>query len=197
MRGRNRFAIVGLATIFTALSMSCVIDSRTPGLHPGASEATESCTAKLPDGVQDVIRRMQPLWNIVRLADLRGDARRLWMAKRPTDCPGVVTGQFFERGQDAQAILFYSTRKSSALERLVVVQIANGRAESQTADEWRREPGEPVTVVWKLGPGKYTSGDGSKKIQITRDAIALELIPEGVILYYWSGGRFQNLTLTE
>jgi hypothetical protein len=34
-------------------------------------------------------------------------------------------------------------------------------------------------------------------VQLTRDAVVLEFILEGVIAYCWSGGRFQKLTLTE
>jgi hypothetical protein len=119
------------------------------------------------------------------------------MAKRPTECPGLAIGQFFDRGQDGYAILFHSRPEVGPRERLSVLRLRKDRVESHTVGEWALKPGEPVAVIWKAGPEKYLSPDGSKEIQTTRDAVALELIQEGARLYYWNGRRFQKLTISE
>jgi hypothetical protein len=148
--------------------------------------------------VQEFIRKTLPSWKIVEVADLQKDDRRLWLANRAKgECPGVAIGHFFERGENAYAVLLHSRPQARARERLSVFRIRKDRIESHPLGDAPLEHDESLPVIWKAGPGKYRSFDGLKEIEITRDAIGYELIEAAANLYYWDGARFQELRISD
>ena len=193
----TRLRIVAVASAFTAVVFIVpVIDAWTFGLGSCVSQAAEPCAVKLPARVQELIRKM-PAWKIVQLADLTEDHRRMWITNRPTECPGIAIGQFVDSGEETYAILFHSRGKNNPRQKLLVLRLGKDGVESHTVGEWPASRSEPLAVIWKVGPGKYTGFDRLREIQTTRDAIALEVMEAGADLYYWSGGRFQKLTISD
>lgn len=185
------------ALVLISVPFCLLTASWSPWFGWAAAAAPSACVAKLPGDVQTFLQETLPSWRIIELADLREDQRRIWVDNRSTQCPGVVSGRFLEGGQEAYAVLLHSRRDATSQEKVLVLQRRQGQVTSRAIDEWDDPPTGSRAVIWKLGPGKYASGDGSKEVRTRLDAVVVEFIPEGSVMYYWSGDRFRSLTLTE
>lgn len=52
-------------------------------------------------------------------------------------------------------------------------------------------------VISRVPPGKYSDSLNTRSIHTALDGILLEWMQAGADLFYWSGGRYQKLNVSE
>ena len=113
-----------------------------------ATPISDSCT--LPPGLGEQISEKYPGTRPVSLGDLSEDDRNFFRKDHGTQCPGLVSVDFYGDGKPTWAIVLIAGSKSKRNESLVVVQKAG--------ETWNIHflgtAGGPVPVVWKQDPGE-------------------------------------------
>jgi hypothetical protein len=52
-------------------------------------------------------------------------------------------------------------------------------------------------VIWKAKPGTFSDLESRKKIQTKLDGVVVEWIEKAAVLYYWSDGHYQRLSISD
>ena len=167
---------------------------------PTSSQAIQApdCPPQIPASLADFLARTLQSWRIVDLADLLPDDRVLWERSRPQECPGIVSGRFFESPETAYALLVLRGKEREIHQRLIILTREKGAYKVTTVWEqaWTQTgtPGR-VLVISRVSPGEYWDASRSRSVVTTRDAIALEAIEAGVTMYYWMTGKWHSLDI--
>jgi hypothetical protein len=156
------------------------------------SLATPSaCT--LPQPVQAVLDDKWRGWRLLQLADLRSDDQTLWR-EHPQNgklCPGVNQGKFdgLHTG-----LVFTLVRNSE--EQVVIVATPGG--DSYTTTVLSKPVKVPYfSVVNVFPPGRYKDFYTGRATQIRADSAAVEAIEASVTLFYFEGGRWKSLLISD
>jgi hypothetical protein len=147
----------------------------------------------LPRPVQAALGDNWTKWRLLQLADLRGDDQTLWR-EHPLNgkrCPGMNQGKFdgFRAG-----FLFTLVRNSE--EQVVMVATPNGG--SFTVTVLAKPMKVPYfSVVNVFPPGKYKDFYTGRASKIRADSAAIEAIEANITLFYFAGGRWKSLSLSD
>lgn len=131
-------------------------------------------------------------WRLLQLRDLRSDDQTLWR-ERPLNgklCPGVNQGKFdgLHTG-----FVFTLVRKSEQ-----VVMVATPDGDSYTTTVLAKPIKVPYfSVVNVFPPGKYKDFYTGRATQIRADSAAVEANEASITLFYFEGGRWKSLLISD
>jgi hypothetical protein len=165
---------------------SLILVGRAP-----ATPVSDNCT--LPPGLGEQVSRKYAGTRLVSLADLSEDDRNFFRKDHGTQCPGLVSVDFYGDGKPTWALVLIAGSKSKRKESLVVARKAGEIWEIQLLDT----AGGAVPVVWKQGPGEYEDVYGNKKIRAPRSVVVLCGYESWAILYAWTGKRVENIWIAD
>jgi hypothetical protein len=163
------------------------------------AQVADGCDAvKLPDSARQVLKEKFPSWRPKQVFDLGADDQDLWLKAHDRECPGIAAGHFERMNQPAYAVLLVPEAKPTGGYKLVVL------AESQTGSHYAARvldqaegPTYSGLVISAAAPGKFSDFESTKSVQVKLDSIYLEWIEKGAQLFYWSGGRFHKLQVSD
>jgi hypothetical protein len=155
----------------------------------------ETCAGTLPAEVRALLESRFAQWKVVTIADLGLDERRLWRQKHDDLCPGIAGGRFDGSPNVSYAVTLLREHNKQLYQMLVLVH--------RTTKVYRiviLSPPQRVavtSVVVKLPPGEFSTGDRSARIRTKFDVISYEAIEAGAIVYYWGHGQYKSLQTSE
>jgi hypothetical protein len=168
----------------------------TPILIP---QDSSPCTeAAVPTPVREVLRSKFALWRPKQVSDIDEDNRQFWL-KGPNAkaCPGIAVGHFESSVSLSYALLLVPKSDPNGGHKLVVFS----KEQANDTYAWKlldHAEGETYSglVISKAEPGKYEDLDG-KPVHIRLDALYVEWMEKGAQLYYWAGGRYHKLEVSD
>lgn len=167
------------------------------GMVPISSgQGKDTCPmASLPSGAQVVLDRQYADWRSKRVSDLGPDDKKIWSEAHPKDCPGIAIGHFEKADQLAYAVLLVPKSQSSHGYRIVVLsKVATGDSFAATVlDQGDAQNADSGMVISTAPRGSYSDFEGTASVQVKLDAVNVEWIEKGAVLYYWAHGKYQTL----
>ena len=147
----------------------------------------------LPQPVQAALGDKWSGWRLLQLADLRSDDQTLWrdhpLNGKP--CPGMNQGKF-----DGLRTGFLFTLVRESEEQVVIVATPSG--DSFTITVLAKPMKVPYfSVVNVVPPGKYKDFYTGRATQIRADSAAIEAIEANITLFYFDGGRWKSLVISD
>jgi hypothetical protein len=130
---------------------------------------------------------------------MRADDQQLWLkAAHEKECPGIAIGHFETVDKLSYAILLVPKSEPSGGHKIVVIT----KGPTGDAYTWKlldHAEGQTYSglVISKAEPGKYSDWENTKSIQMKLDGIYVEWMEKGAQLYYWSGGRYHKLQVSD
>jgi hypothetical protein len=177
-----------LLGVFNLASLSTSIAE----IPPGCDGTT------LPTPIRDLLKSKFPQWRPKQVSDMDADDQQLWSKAHEKACPGIAIGHFERANGDSYVMLLVPKTEPSSGYRLVVFS----KGSSGDAYTWKlldQADGQTYSglVISKAEPGKYSDFDHTKSIQIKLDGVYVEWMEKGAQLYYWSGGRYHKLQVSD
>ena len=156
----------------------------------GCSEAPSDAT----DMAKQELRRTQPGWKLVRVADLAADDATTWNSEREGVEPGFCAGDFFGDGRPAFAALLHQMGPQGKRARLVILgQEPSGRFVSFPV--FTVSPIERVPAIWKANAGEYEVYLNEQMMRVTMEGVVYNHTGLGKKLFFWNDGRFVDIEL--
>jgi hypothetical protein len=184
----KRFVLLAAVSVLTAA-----------WLLPLAARASADCSATvLPSAASELLKVKFPSWRPKQLSDLDPDDRQLWLKAHDKQCPGVAVGHFENAEETGYAVLLVPGEKPTGGYKLVVLSTSKS-GQGYTANILDQAEGETYSglVMSVAGPGKFSDFESTKSVQLKLDSIYLEWIEKGAQLFYWSGGRYRKLQVSD
>ena len=132
-------------------------------------------------------------WRLLQLADLRSDDQTLWR-DHPLNgkhCPGMNQGRF-----DGSHTGFLFTLIRESEEQVVIV--ATPDDDSYIFTVLAKPTKVPYFSVVNVFPdGKYKDVYTGRATEIRADSAAIEAIEASITLFYFEGGRWKSLQLSD
>ncbi len=165
------------------------------------AQARNPCKdASLPSDAQLLIARKFPDWRPKQLSDLAADDQQLWMKAHPKECPGIAVGHFEEPDSLSYGILLVPKLDLDGGYKILVL------SKVATADAYAlrlldHSAGQPYSSsglgISKVGPGAYSDFEETKSVELKLDAVNVEWIEKGAVVYYWSHGRYRTIQTSD
>jgi hypothetical protein len=170
------------------------------GATAGQSLPPRPCDlAAVPPEIRTELKNKFAGWRPKQLSDLDEDAQRFWRdGLNRKNCPGIAIGHFESAEQNSFDFLLVPESETNKGYKIVV--FSRGSNENPYASQLLDSAdGETYSglVILKAKPGTFSDVEGTKKIQTKLDGVIVEWIGKGSILYYWSDGRYQQLTISD
>ncbi len=183
-------SLVG-TVVLISLGMGCLLSAN-------AEEVRDACAQiALPSGVQKALRTKFPGWKIESVSDLHPHYRDLWLKAHPSQCPGIAIGHFQNKAEFSYAVLLVPTDKNTHGYKLVVVSgDPQGRYEPKILESWRK-PLTSDVVINRVPPGEYSDPEDDQRVRLTLDSIHFEQMEVGGALFFWRGGRYRKLIVSD
>ncbi len=164
-----------------------------------ATNAASPCTTThLPTEIQQLLESKYSDWRPKTIADLDKDDRQLWLKANPHGCPGLAIGKFQRQDQMSYAVLLVRRTDPTHGYKLVVISKAVGSdGYSVSALDHADRASYSGLVISKVPPGKYSDFDDAGSIRSKLDAISVEWIEKGAVLYYYSRGKYHKLQTSD
>jgi hypothetical protein len=124
---------------------------------------------------------------VLTLADLVPEHRRLFLQDHPDKCPGRVDLSFYG-GPSATALSLWGPAEN-------VLVMARPKASSWSIDVLDR--GNAPGVVWKEPPGEYKDMYEETRLQLRNEGLVWCGYESWAILYGWMDGRVQKIWLAD
>jgi hypothetical protein len=130
---------------------------------------------------------------------MEADDQQLWL-KGPNGeaCPGIAVGHFENANSLSYGLLLVRQSNPSGGHKVLIFSkhatkeayrsILLDQAETQTYSG---------LVISKAEPGKYKDWEGNRSIQIRLDALYVEWMEKGAVLYFWSEGRYRKIQVSD
>jgi len=147
----------------------------------------------LPRSVQTALGDKWRGWRLLQLADLRSDDQTLWREhpQNGKHCPGMNQGKF-----DGLRAGFVFTLVNGSEEQVVMVATQNHHGFAVTLlSQPMKVP--YFSVVNVFPPGKYKDFYTRKPTQIRADSAAVEAIEASITLFYFDGGGWKSLLISD
>jgi hypothetical protein len=196
-----RTGLVGALVFAAAFSPTTVL---SPILEPlplslPLAPADICSVANLPAPIQDLLKNKFPLQRPRQVFDLSADDQQIWYTSHEKDCPGIAIGHFENNSQLAYAFLLVSNSKPNGGYKLVVfTKDTTGDAySSKLLNQVEDNIDSTGLLISKVPPGKYSNFQKTRSIRMNLDGILLEWTKAGADLFYFSGGRYQKLNVSE
>lgn len=180
-------------TVTGRLKCAMTLSVYSLAITAGASATPANDRCILPSGLGEEISRKYPGTRPVSLADLSEDDRNFFRKDHGTQCPGLVSVDFYGDGKPTWALVLIARQGSRRQAELVVARKAGEAWAIRTLDT----AGEAVPVVWKQGPGEYDDVYGNKKIRATRSVVVLCGYESWAILYAWTGKEVEKIWIAD
>ncbi len=164
-----------------------------------AAARTDPCDpSSVPKAVRQALTATFPSWRVMRTADLEDPYHReLWLKAHAKECPGIAIGRFATRVAHSFAVLLIPTDPGKPGYKLVVFSTTQqGRVRAVVMEEVDY-PIARSQVISRLPPGRYFNAERTRSVRLTLDGILIEQMEVGASLYYWSGGAYQRLAVSE
>lgn len=158
---------------------------------------TRTCgDSSLPSEVHDLLLSRFPGFQVVVPKDLDSDESQEWQARKQDGCPGYVHGKF---GPSVAGYAISLIRKSSPTEAHQMLVFLREDAKGYSVRVL--SPSSKVeahTLVVSVGAsGEYHPVGGGRSIKIHWPVILYEAIDAGIEGYYFSGGSWHSVLLSE
>src|SRR5262249_30351959 len=124
------------------------------------------------------------------------DDQQLWKKAHDMQCPGIAVGHFERMGQTAYAVLLVPHAKPTSGYKLVVLTKSGNGYVARVLDHVEAQTYSGL-VVSSVAPGKFSDFENTKSVLLKLDSIYLEWIEKGAQLFYWSGGRYHKLQVSD
>ncbi len=170
-----------------------------PGLLAAAQNSSPCDEPALPAAVTELLKKQFPDWRPKQVSDIDADNRQLWLdGPNGKACPGIAIGHFQNAKSLSYAFLLVPRSDPNGGHKLVIVseQVNNDTYRFRLLDH-AEEHTYSGLVISKADPGRYKDWEGRKLIHIRTDALYVEWIEKGAHLYYWLGGRYHKLQVSD
>lgn len=161
--------------------------------EPGQGSGQACRDSALPDGVRAALASQFAEWHVQTTADLQADYLKQWMAKRPSACPGIASGQFAGKSAVSYAVLLIPREKGKQGYRLVMFDPAAKGAFSQALLEQSDAYIPTGSGIYKIDPGLQFNEEKFSTFKLKTDGLYLETLDQGGFIYYWKHGRYQRV----
>jgi hypothetical protein len=161
-----------------------------------AQNASYDCSVdSLPKDISKALRTSFGGWRIQTVKDLDPYDQKLWKSKRLNECPGIANGNFFNRGNQAFALLLvpasvtgFTGYKLIAFSR----SDKNGHFFSTVIEDVKNQDSLNLAIS-RVPPGVYKEPEETKSIQIKTDGIQIEKIEVTTKVYFWRNNHFEYM----
>jgi len=151
-----------------------------------------------PVEVEQLLAAKFPSWRVLRIGDLADPHdRELWLKGNPKECPGIAAGHFESKAHVSYAALLIPRDLGRPGYRLVVVTTDRKGQYRAVVLEKSDNPIPRAEVVYRVPPGKYFDAQRLRSVQLALDGIQKERMEAGATLYYWKGGQYHRLIVSE
>jgi hypothetical protein len=165
-----------------------------------SGQGKDTCrTSSLPSGAQVLLDRQYGDWRSKRVSDLGPDDKQLWLKAHPKDCPGIAIGHFEKPDQLAYAVLLVPKSQSSHGYRIVVLsEVATDDSyAARVLDQGDAQDSDSGMVISTAPRGSYSDFERTTSVQVKLDAVNVEWIEKGAVLYYWAHGKYRTLQTSD
>ena len=160
-------------------------------------QGESACQGRLPEKLLTEIKQAFPNSKIEETGDLTSEYREMWVKAHASQCPGLTEGNYKGTDQNLFAVLLLSKEPEKPGARLVIVNpAASGSNRFKVLETVKIATASP-NVIFTLPPGQYSDPEGLHKVRTRFDGIVLEQLEVGSILYYYRGGAFHKMILSE
>ena len=138
-------------------------------------------------------------WRPKELSDLGADDKQLWVAAHPKDCPGIAIGHFERADQLSFALLLVPKSESGHGYRIVVLATtaADDRYVDRVLDHIDAQTSNSGMVISTAPRGSYSDFEDTTSVHLKVDAVNVEWIEKGAVLYYWEHGRYRTIQTSD
>jgi hypothetical protein len=154
----------------------------------------------LPADARSLIAKKFPDWRPKDVSDLSADDQQLWLKAHPKECPGVAFGHFEKPDSLAYGILLVPKSEVNGGYKIVVLSKV-ATADAYSLRMLDHAEGQPYSssglVISKAAPGAYSDFEETKSLRLKLDAVNVEWIEKGAVLYYWSQGRYRTVQTSD
>ena len=164
-----------------------------------SGQGKDTCRTSSLSGVQVLLDRQYGDWRPKRVSDLGPDDKQLWLKAHTKDCPGIAIGHFERPDQLAYAVLLLPKSQSSHGYRIVVlskVATDDGYA-ARVLDQGDTQDSDSGMVISTAPRGSYSNFEKTTSVQVKVDAVNVEWIEKGAVLYYWAHGKYRTLQTSD
>ena len=167
-------------------------------LVSSAQVKTACQTSTLPSGAQVLLDRKYADGRLKDVSDLGADDQRLWVTAHPKDCPGIAIGHFETADQLSYAILLVPKSESSHGYKIVVLAkvAADDRYVDRVLDQ-NAQASDSGMVISTAPRGSYSDFEGTTSVHLKVDAVNVEWIEKGAVVYYWEHGKYRTIQTSD
>lgn len=159
-----------------------------------AQDARQACQdSVLPDGVRAALGSQYSEWRVQTAGDLQPEYQKEWMAKRPTACPGITSGQFEGKSTVSYALLLIPRATGRKGYRLVVFGPARKDSFSSVVLEQSDAYIPTGSGIYRIDPGLQFNEEKFTTFKLKTDGIYIETQDQPGFIYYWRHGRYQRV----
>ena len=165
-----------------------------------SGQGKDACRiSSLPSGSRVLLDRQYGDWRPKRVSDLGPDDKQLWLKAHPKDCPGIAIGHFEKPDQLAYAVLLVPKLQSSHGYRIVVLSkvATDDSYAAKVLDQGDTQDSDSGMVISATPRGSYSDFERTKSVQVKLDAVNVEWIEKGAVLYYWAHGKYRTLQTSD
>ena len=154
--------------------------------------------AGLPSQVQLQLNNKFPGWRPKHLSDLSAYDKKLWLEAHPRECLGIAVGHFEQPDRVAYAILLVPKSGLMASYKIVVLSKVSDEYAVRLLDHARGSTySGSGLVISKEAHRKYSDFGGTESVRLKLDALNVEWLEKGSVLYYWSRGRYRSIQTSD
>jgi len=153
----------------------------------------------LPPPVSEMLKSKFAEWRPKQLSDMEADDQQLWLnGPNGEGCPGIAIGHLESAENLSYALLLVSKSNPSGGHKIVVFSkdLTKGVYISRLLDHAEGQTYSGL-VISKVGPGKYDDSERTRSAKLNLDGLLVEWMEKGALLYYWSGGRYRTLQVSD
>jgi hypothetical protein len=156
-------------------------------------------TSSLPSGAKALLDSKYAGWRAKDVSDLGADDKELWLKAHPKDCPGIAIGHFEEPERLSYAVLLVPKSELKQGYKIIVLrELPTGNAYAATVlDQVDSEYSSDGLVISKVPPGKYSDFEDTASVRVKLDAVNVEWIEKGAVLYYWANGKYRTIQTSD
>ena len=165
---------------------------------PASSGQLNSCqTSGLPSAAKALLDSKYSDWRPKEVSDLGADDKERWRKAHPKECPGIAIGHFEEPDRLSYAILLVPTsERENGYKILVLKKLPTGNAYTATLLD-RGDYSSSGLVISKVPPGRYSDFEETASVRLNLDAVNVEWIEKGAVLYYWANGKYRTVQTSD
>jgi hypothetical protein len=153
------------------------------------SVGQDSC--KVPHALAAALGKKYSAALVVRLKDLSPEDRELFEKDHGTDCPGLVSVDFYGDGKPTWALVLIPEGKQNA--ELVVAHASGDGFEITKLDDANQK----TAVVWRQPQGVYRDLQADKTIRAAHSVIVFAGYESWAVLYAWTGKHVEKVWLSD